>query len=319
MEDELGLDDDDPLDRVEDVDMAGDDEDDVVAALAMEVAGVPNVGRIQESRRQRLLDAARSFGMLTNEFQRVNPDDLLRAATENAASYQPKWVTPSQIGGRARTGTAVVVGDEDHQNVAHVPLGAGEGRALRAADPLPRGTPFSSFSLSPTGNPSTLDRRQRRAFGFRVAFDHPRREQGRSMGGCYLIGVTIASFNSFGERNGLQQSPFFWGIEDGGSKFEGSRHSSSRGVRRGPSHYAVDVLPNEAPRNSDNVLFGCRDVVSVVVDFETRSLTFWRNETLLGTLVTNLPRGGNIFPVVVPFNAGVTVAITGMNADPIPL
>jgi len=315
----LGFDDEDPLERVDDVDMAVDDEDDVVAALAMEVAGVPSAGRFQESRRQRLLDAARSFGMLSGEFQRVNPDDLLRAATENAPSYQPKWATPLQVGGRARTGTGIVIGDGDRQNVAHLPLGVGEGRTLRAADPLPRGTPFSSFSLSPTGNPSSLDRRHRRAFGFRVAFDHPRRELGRSMGGCYLVGITTASFNAFSERNGLQQSPFFWGIEDGGSKFEGSRHASTRGVRRGPSHYAVEVLPNEAPRNADNVLFGCREVVSVVVDFESRSLTFWRNETLLGTLVTNLPRGGTIFPVVVPFNAGVTVAITGMNADPIPL
>ena len=71
--------------------------------------------------------------------------------------------------------------------------------------------------------------------------------------------------------------------------------------------------------NAAEVLFGSREVVTVVCDFECRTLTFWRDETLLGTLVTNLPRSSTLFPVVVPFNCGVTVAITGLDNDPLPL
>jgi hypothetical protein len=73
------------------------------------------------------------------------------------------------------------------------------------------------------------------------------------------------------------------------------------------------------PMNAHSVLFGLRDVVTVVCDLEHRSLTFWRNETLLGTIVSNLPRSGNLYPIVVPFNAGVTVAITAITVDPLPL
>ena len=139
------------------------------------------------------------------------------------------------------------------------------------------------------------------------------------MGGCYLVGVTTTSFAAFSEKNALQQSPFFWGIEDSGNKYEGARYHSSGGSRRGQSSYAVELTPAEAPRNEDDVLFGSREVVTCVIDLDSRSLTFWRNEELLGTLVTNVPRGGNLYPVVVPFNAGSTVAVTGMGDDPLPL
>ena len=145
------------------------------------------------------------------------------------------------------------------------------------------------------------------------------KENGENMGGCYLVGVTTTSFAAFSEKNALQQSPFFWGIEDSGNKYEGARYHSSGGSRRGQSSYAVELTPAEAPRNEDDVLFGSREVVTCVIDLDSRSLTFWRNEELLGTLVTNVPRGGNLYPVVVPFNAGSTVAVTGMGDDPLPL
>jgi hypothetical protein len=168
------------------------------------------------------------------------------------------------------------------------------------------------------------ERRSRRVFGFRVAFEHPNKEQGKNMGGCYLIGVTTTSFASFSERNALQQSPFFWGIEDGGNKYEGSRHHGSREPqRRGQPTYAIELGEDEAPRNEDNVLFGSRQVITCVVDLESRTLTFWRDDgeetKLLGTLVTNIPRTGQLYPIVVPYNAGSTVAITGMSGNPLPL
>ena len=56
-------------------------------------------------------------------------------------------------------------------------------------------------------------------YGFRVVFDHPYRDPGMSLGDCYLVGLTTSSFSHFGDRNGLLQSPHFWGIEDSGSYF----------------------------------------------------------------------------------------------------
>jgi hypothetical protein len=318
MNEELGMEGYELWERADDdVDMNGDGEEDeqAIAALAMEVAGVSG----RDSQRQRsVIEAARSFAMATRESHRPDPEELLRAACENGSLYQPKWMNPSQIGGRMRTGNGIEVGDGDNQNVAHLPLGAGEGRALRALEAFPRSAPFASFNLASQNN-SEHERRPRRAFGFRVAFEHPTKESGKNMGGCYLVGVTTTAFAAFSERNALQQSPFFWGIEDSGNKYEGSRSHASRDGRRGQSGYAIELSPTEATRNEDTVLFGSREVVTCVVDFESRSLTFWRDEELLGTLITNLPRGGNLYPIVVPYNAGSTVAISGMGEDPLPL
>jgi hypothetical protein len=75
----------------------------------------------------------------------------------------------------------------------------------------------------------------------------------------------------------------------------------------------------EIEMNSHSVVFGICDVVTVICDVDNRSLTFWRNETLLGTLVTNLPRSGSLYPVAVPFNTGTTVAITSLKGDPLQL
>lgn len=312
-----------------DMDSGVDDDEQAIAALAMEVAGVNARTGDRSSASggagaRSLMDAARSFAMASSNREpetRLEPEELWQAAMENGTLYQPKWMNPSQIGGRMRTGNGIEVGDGESQNVAYLPLGSGEGRALRALEAFPRSAPFASFNRSG----ESPERKPRRVFGFKVAFDHPQKEPGKNMGGCYLIGVTTTSFAAFSERNALQQSPFFWGIEDGGSKYEGSRHHNGResGRRADQSVYAVDVNSEEAPRNEDSVLFGSRQVITCIVDLESRTLTFWRNENdgepkLLGTLVTGIPRGGQLYPIVVPYNAGSTVAITGMVGDPLP-
>jgi len=331
-EDFAGLDDEDLWESVVDGGDMGDDPESAMESLAMEVSGMASAARnarleasrhqsLEIANRQRFLEAARAFSQANRDStQRVDPDEVLRWATENAASYHPRWVNPTQRVGRARSGNEIEVGEGEQQNLAHLPIGGGSGRAIRTEEPLPRGDSFGSFSFSSPSNVSQ-DQRQRRAFGFRVAFDHPEREAGASMGGCYLIGVTTSSFTAFSEQNGLQQSPFFWGIEDSGQKYEGSRcNPAARGSRRASSSgHGIELGPQDAPLNSCDVLFGSREVVTVVCDFETRTLTFWRNDTFLGSLVTNLPRSGNLYPVAVPFNAGVTVAITGMDNDPLPL
>jgi hypothetical protein len=338
---------------------AAADEDDEIAAMAMEVTGVGSSSSSSSnsvSARSRaavaairgagggprsIVDAARSFPVAAREpVQRLEPDELLRAARDNDSVYQPKWMNPSQIGGRMRTGNGIEVGDGANQNVAYLPLGSGEGRALRALEAFPRSAPFASFSLSPSTSSSSTsnnnsilsgasgqERKPRRVFGFKVAFGHPSKENGENMGGCHLIGVTNTSFSSFSEKNALQQSPFFFGIEDGGNKYEGTRSQSStarEGIRsRRRSTYAVELREDEASRNDDGVLFGSRDVITCVVDLESRTLTFWRDEKgeskLLGTLVTNIPRSGQLYPIVVPYNAGSTVSITGMSGEPLPL
>lgn len=288
-------------------------EDEAMAALAMEVSGHP-ISRNREIGRQRLLDAARGFSISERDDAVVNTDALMEAATENASSFQPRWVQPSQVAGRATTGNGIEVGVGERQNIAHLPIGAGEGRPVRTVEAIPRNIPFAA--LVPSSR--RQGRQSTRCFGFRVAFESPQRDAGRSLGGGHMVGVTTSSFNSFGERNGLQESALFWGIEDGGNKFEGSRYSqSTRDGRRDIPNYAMEIGPNEAPLNSDEVLFGAREVVTVVVDFGTRTLTFWRNDQLLGTLVCNLPRGSALYPVVVPSSAGTTVAITGMDGDPL--
>jgi hypothetical protein len=360
-------------------------------------AGSAALSRTVESSRQRYLEAARAYSLANREAIHAPPlsappavdaDALLQAATSNAASYQPHWVAnPASLIGSGRTlshharvaqqgdgrvnssrsathGTNLIqVGDvEDRRNLAHVPAGGGEGRAIRAEEPLPRseslrasGSVFASFRAASANSGATIRARspsdddlKRRAFGFRVAFDHPTLGDvvGANMGGCYLVGVTTASFTAYGDQDMLRQSPFFWGIEDGGQVYEGPRHSgvgtsgrpdpprrssgavvAESATATAAALYALDGIPgaastmasnsSEAQLNAHGVLFGARQVVSVVCDIELRTLTFWRDETLLGTLVTNLPRSGNLYPVAVPFNCGVSVAITGLDGDPL--
>ena len=312
---------------VDNMDMA---DDSAMESLAMEVSGMAGRNRLLNNRlvnhasSRRLLEAARAFHSSSSaatqqqressspQQQVPNPVELLRAATENAGSYKPQWVQPAQLVGRGRSGNAIQVGEGDRQNLAHLPSGAAEGRAIRTENALPRGD--SAGLTNPSEQPES-----RRTFGFRVAFDHPSSDTGGNMGGGHLVGVTTSSFTAFGEQNSLQQSPFFWGIEDGGQKYEGSHQSSAPRGRRSYSSFRSEFVSREAPMNANNVLFGCREVVTVVCDYDSRTLTFWRNDSLLGTLITNLPRSGNLFPVAVPFNCGVTVAITSLEDDPLPL
>lgn len=338
-----------------DVDMgaaaADEEEEHAIAAMAMEASslGSRNIGagaRFRAAAAMRgvgvgprsIVDAARSFSVPAREsVQALTPDELLHAANDNDSLYQPKWMNPSQIGGRMRTGNGIEVGDGTNQNVAYLPLGSGEGRALRALEAFPRSFPFASLSSSSSTSASNgsfsatsgQERRPRRVFGFKVAFAHPSKKEGESMGGHYLIGVTTTSFSSFSEKNALQQSPFFYGIEDGGSKYEGTRnHGSSSSSREGfrgrrRSSFAIELKEDEAPRNEDGALFGSREVITCVVDLESRTLTFWKDQDgeskLLGTLVSNIPRSVQLYPVVVPYNAGSIVSITGMSGEPLPL
>jgi hypothetical protein len=386
--------------------------------LSMGFATARNRYVAESNRQQRLLEAAsRAFsnnirGQATTTI--LDPDQLLHCAISNAAFYQPNWADPSiVVGGGSSTATtrssrsasaaafttnsnSVILFSGEKNQIAHVPLGALEGRAIRTEQPFPQVggnnvtsnlntfDPFGlSSSLSPTNshdsdnfdllcNPEMAMSPQQalsRIFGFRVVFDIPTRtddddaiQVGSDLGGCFLIGVTSSSFASFNESSALQRSNLFWGIEDQGQIFEGSNRSDVRGnitsarpsqqqrdgSRRRPYNRLLDgsgeggnnttagattlsmelgiddSLSNARetraiPMNAHSVLFGLREVITVVCDLEHRSLTYWRNETLLGTIVSNIPRSGSLFPVVVPFNAGVTVAISAITMEPLPM
>eukprot|EP00957_Ditylum_brightwellii_P059627 4526520-Ditylum_brightwellii.AAC.1 len=57
------------------------------------------------------------------------------------------------------------------------------------------------------------------------------------------------------------------------------------------------------------------EIPIMVFNRDARTLTYWRDGQFLGTLVTNLPRSGNLYLVAVPFNAGVSMGITGMDGE----
>jgi hypothetical protein len=230
----------------------------------------------------------------------MSPDELWNAAQER--NYSPTWSGAASSGGGGASGSANTASNIETvtPQICTVSDGGGEGQAIRAEPSITR-------DLS-SGN---------RIFGFKVVFDHPTSAQGHSMGGCYLVGVTTSSFTAYSEANALSQSPFFWGIEDGGSKYEGPRHAR-RGARRQSPSYAVELGPSVS-RNAHGVLFGARDVVSVICDMNTRTMCFWRNDTCLGPLVQGLPRSGSLYPVVVPFNARVSTAIGPLSQDLLPI
>lgn len=383
----------------------------------------------ESNRQQRLLHmeaASRGFSNSIRESLQshapsatlvIEPDDLYRIATLNAAVYQPNWAdlgvtygsnSPTTSTRSSRSAAAAAVNSNsgielsgsalERNQVAHVMFGATEGRSIRAEQPFPRTDrpsntnifdPFHlSLSLSPANSHdsdsfdllcnaemATMQQQSRsRVFGFRVAFDNPAvsndhdsTQVGMDLGGCFLVGVTSSSFTSYTESSALQQSHMFWGIEDHGQIFEGSKQTDmsnystaartssqnqrqQQNQRRPNARHQDDTLSSSSglpaavaasfsldlgvdetigsgknnnteniEMNSHSVLFGLRDVVSVVCDLDNRTLTFWRNDTLLGTLVSNLPRSGNLYPLAVPFNAGSTVAITSIKGDPLQL
>jgi len=144
-------------------------------------------------------------------------------------------------------------------------------------------------------------------FGWKIVFEYAARGVGKSMGGCYLVGVVSHRFSDYSER--LQESNYFYGIEDGGRRYEGDK--SKRGSN------SLHLSRKDAPRNSENVLFGNRETITVIADMSKRNLNFWRDDVFLGTLVRNLPEDEYFYPVAAPFNSGVCVVISSLREDPL--
>ncbi|GKY93743.1 hypothetical protein MPSEU_000341400 [Mayamaea pseudoterrestris] len=334
-----------------------DDAESAIESLAMEVAS--SRGRMIESR-ERFLEAARQFGhrrarqgataassgrtrsetaaaaSQPTTFPQLPASEMLAMASP---SYQPRWLRPARGGRGANAPFSLEIGQGDQQNMAHVPIGTGEGRAIRAESGLVKSEAVIALEATEeaagddvAANP---DPPKRNIVGFRVAFDHPHCEEGGNMGGGYLVGVTTSAFASYSEYNGLQQSSHFWGIDDSGKKYDGSRRShwtlreQPVPTRRSGSSanasqlaaapfLALQLGQQDVPMNDSGCLFGNREVVTVVCDLDNRVMAFWRGSTLLGSQLTMLPRTGDLIPVAVPYHHGSSVAITSLDVDPIP-
>ena len=269
-----------------------------------------NIGRIRRGDR---LD--QGYTNIPTSSPSYGPEELLFHATANAAVFNPKWSinhkTPS-----------IIVDGYNHPHVAYVAEGGDEGGCIRALESIPKASYEKFHNLKQQVNENNgattqickHDQKANNVYGWKIVFDQFSHDGGKNMGGCYLVGVTTSAFSSFTERNGLQHSQQFWGIEDYGRKYEGSsvRSRQNNTTLTNNIHQGIDTL-----RNSDNVLFGSREVITIVADLNAHTLTYWRDSILLGTLITGLPRSSILYPVAVPFNVGVSVSIVGMNCDPI--
>ena len=299
----------------------------VAAAAAAAAASSPSLGG----------PGSNSSAGSAGSAPQATAEDLLQRARESNVAYEPEWATAQELGFDEGSKYDIRVERNSYPNVAILPQGGSEGRPVRAREPLPQvndsrnhsadgaeppGRRLSSLtqSLRSHGRPlqrhhMTHHERRKQPVGFRVSFSRPYRSKGTNMGGAYLVGVVSSGFSGFNERNVLQSSHHFWGIDDSGNKYEGpySGHSS-RGLRRiGPFRgMDVDVRGGRRP---ERVLFGSRDVITVLYDPGSRALSFWKDDVPMGTLVYGV-RSDVLYPVAVPFNCGVTVAITSISADP---
>ena len=243
---------------------------------------------------------ARDFGGPTSQpvassNSDTDPNDLLSRAVANGLCFQPKW-SPLHCSSSIKV-------DEESQQVACVTEGGNNGHCVRSAQSIPT----SRSSTLQLDNDEATVRDAPSVFGWRIVFEHPTREKGRNLGGCYLIGITTDEFTDFNSHSGLQQSRLFWGIEDNGRKYEGG----TRGMA-----VALGSRAGGAPRNSDNALFASKEIITAVIDFDGGTLNLWRDGRFLGPVVSGLPKSTNFFPVAVPFSAGVCVAITGLTSCP---
>lgn len=145
MNDDVGFEDDDLWETVVNGSVAGGERDgdaeSAIEALAMEVSGVESGFMSSRNRltdgRHRVLDWARVFSQAGRDslHSGVDPSHLLRTATENAAHYCPIWVKSSSlIASRIRSSASnpamigIEIGSAEQMNVAHLPIGATEGK-----------------------------------------------------------------------------------------------------------------------------------------------------------------------------------------------
>jgi hypothetical protein len=292
----------------------------------------------ERERARRSLDNSGSLIPLRSD---VNSDLILRQAQENSCHFQPQWSA-------SHCGRSVMV-DSDKGLVACLTENSDAGRCVRTQDPLPGvvcAAPRDDAQDPPAAAEYDYEEAedQNNYYGWKIMFEHPTREKGRSMGGCYLLGVTTERFDSFTSRSGLQQSKLFWGIEDGGRRYEGNGNAAAASANNDNENEAsenqegdeaedgqaqaqaqansnataasmIQLNRAEAPRNSENVLFGSKEVITIVADMNASAgkLHFWRDGRFIGTLVSNLPANVPLYPVAVPFNSGVCVTITGLS------
>eukprot|EP00592_Proboscia_alata_P009438 CAMPEP_0194361474 /NCGR_PEP_ID=MMETSP0174-20130528/9057_1 /TAXON_ID=216777 /ORGANISM="Proboscia alata, Strain PI-D3" /LENGTH=3162 /DNA_ID=CAMNT_0039133703 /DNA_START=62 /DNA_END=9550 /DNA_ORIENTATION=- len=176
---------------------------------------------------------------------------------------------------------------------------------------------------------------QQPVYGWKIAFDYlGNSSKGAGLGGSCLIGITTKSFQVNVDPT-LHQSKLFWGIEDGGRKYEGNiskrYHQSSNAAFLSRSEMLLSRYhhPNTANENtrvasecSSGALFNGGEAISIVVDLlessAGRSMYFFRNDGSLICTIGKLPKGLKFYPVVaISSQREVCVAITSLDCDPL--
>ena len=326
-----------------------------------------------------LLTAAMKNSSLYNPTWEVSPALLSSPVTVNKANERIKHVNRGNFFETDQLFGKISGPSSSHTNVVYIEDTEVEGCVIRATQRLP------CNDIPPSLPPRSIDQ-PRNIYGFRVAFDRVNEEaavevegkggdedrNGIYMGGCCFVGIATS-----GSEQGIdvQQSQCFWGLEDGGRRYEGGhRNKTPAGRKRddyddglalglglglrssdgngylqpasGPrtsltvpsmgSHSLLiggggtHTVPGPTSRQSSrknpeiDALFGYRETVTVVVDLDSRVMMFWKEDFPLGIVVRNLPSPSSskmdkLYPVVVPLHGDVSVAITGLGENPLPV
>jgi ankyrin repeat protein len=139
-----------------------------------------------------------------------------------------------------------------------------------------------------------------RVYNFELTFRRPSQgDEGKSLGGCYVLGVATGLATAKPDQRGLKRRAYggnWWGIEDDGESATGS----------------------DLPRSSKNQhgrAFGSGDRVGLRIDMSEGKIEFYRNgERIVGADQSNVPtdgRDGEIYLVACPYNSSANVKVVG--------
>jgi Ca2+-binding EF-hand superfamily protein len=192
------------------------------------------------------------------------------AGTSSQQKYKTQWCT----GNDGSTEGRIEIHDAPSNCHASMKSGGNTGQCIRTAEPLPE-----------TG-----------IHYFEMKFTRGEKEQGGSLGCCYLAGVVNKNSMRSVDKSALERAPFYGITDEEGKRYNGNGDTSNmpRSVRE--SH-------------TNNRTFGHLDRVGFLVDMDAHEMTVYRNGTLLeGSKFTNLPT--TLYPVGCPFNSDAKVEIS---------
>ena len=134
-----------------------------------------------------------------------------------------------------------------------------------------------------------------------VVFVYPGQSKGETLGSYYCFGVVAGSAAAakYGERSGIQNSKKWWGLTDSCGIYEGA--SGYKGMIEGRH------------KSAKGRAYGSGERIGCLADLDARALRFYREGKELEGLVIALPAaaaGEALYPVVTPYNTGVTATLS---------